>query len=156
MAINKLKEMVKKVLFIVGLAIVVLQNTALAQAIDTEKQSISKVLQLQQQAWNNGDIIGFMDSYWKSDSLEFVGKKGLTRGWDNTVAMYKKSYPNKESMGMLNFEILSIDMLTQNAAYLVGSWHLKRNKEKGDLGGYSTLLLKKINGTWVIVSDHSS
>ncbi len=148
--------MVKKIVFIIGFVLLLLHHTATAQSIDSEKNAIGRILQVQQEAWNNGDIIGFMNSYWKSDSLEFVGKKGLTKGWDSTVAMYKKSYPNKESMGLLNFEILNIDILTNNAAYLVGSWHLKRSKEKGDLGGYFTLLLKKINGTWVIVSDHSS
>ncbi len=127
-----------------------------AQAHTAEKLSISQILIKQQTEWNKGHIEGFMASYWKSDSLEFVGKKGLTNGWKNTLNMYKKSYPNTTAMGMLNFDIIKIDVLTDNAAYVVGRWQLTRDKEKGNLSGYFTLLFKKINGEWVIVSDHSS
>ncbi|MES2725481.1 MAG: nuclear transport factor 2 family protein [Bacteroidota bacterium] len=127
-----------------------------AQTYTGEKLSISQILIKQETEWNKGHIEGFMASYWKSDSLEFVGKKGLTKGWKNTLNMYKKSYPNSAAMGMLNFEIIKIDVLTNDAAYVVGRWQLTRDKDKGNLGGYFTLLFKKIDGEWVIVSDHSS
>jgi hypothetical protein len=36
-------------------------------------------------AWNRGDLSKrFMDTYWKSDSLMFIGKSGVTYGWQNT------------------------------------------------------------------------
>lgn len=145
----------KAILFILSI-LWVATGKLFAQVHTAEKLSISQILIKQQTEWNKGHIEGFMASYWKSDSLEFVGKKGLTNGWKNTLNMYKKSYPNTAAMGMLNFDIIKIDVLTDDAAYVVGRWRLTRDKDKGNLGGYFTLLFKKINGEWVIVSDHSS
>ena|ERR1043165_2844775 len=115
---------------------------------------ITNIMTEQQEAWNNGDLEGFMSAYWKSDSLKFIGSKGITYGWQNTLDNYKKSYPDKATMGELKFEILSIEELSPAAAIVVGKWALKR--KKGDVGGYYTLLWKKIGGKWVIVSDHTS
>lgn len=121
-----------------------------------DKQQIMQVLKVQQESWNEGDIEGFMNGYWRSDSLVFIGKKGVTKGWQQTLDNYKKSYPDKASMGILQFDILSVELTSKTTAYVVGKWHLTRESTKGNLEGHFTLLFKKINKQWVIVSDHSS
>lgn len=120
------------------------------------KEQIGEVLTRQQSAWNKGDIEQFMQGYWKSDSLSFISKKGITYGWQQTLDNYKKAYPDKATMGELAFEILSIDLLSEHSAFVVGKWTLKRSPDKGDLGGHFTLLFKKIGNHWYIVSDHTS
>ena len=62
----------------------------------------------QENSWNNGDIPGFMKHYWTSDSLSFVGKSGLNRGWKKTLDNYLISYDNKDKMGTLYFNNLPI------------------------------------------------
>jgi hypothetical protein len=121
-----------------------------------EGSEIMKVLMDQQAAWNAGYLEQFMGGYWKSDSLSFIGKKGVNTGWQQTLDNYRKSYPDKATMGELNFEILKIDVLSPESAYVIGKWKLKRSPEKGDLSGHFTLLFKKMKNAWVIVSDHSS
>lgn len=116
--------------------------------------TIEKAMHAQELAWNKGDIEGFMSSYWNSDSLKFIGKNGITFGWQSTLDNYKKSYPDKATMGELTFSIVSVELLSENNCYVIGSWNLKR--KKGDVGGFYTLLWKKIKGQWVIVSDHTS
>ena len=123
-----------------------------AQAQD--KQAILKVLQTQQRAWNRGDIDAFMQGYWKSDSLVFVSKTAPVYGWQTTLNHYKKNYPDKAAMGKLTFTIIKIDPMDKTNAFVLGGWHLKR--EKGDVGGYFTLWFKKIKEHWVIVCDHTS
>lgn len=108
----------------------------------------------QQAAWNRGDLEGFMDTYWKSDSLMFIGKSGVTYGWQNTLNNYKRGYPDTASMGKLNFTLIQVKRLSAIYFSVVGKWHLARTK--GDLSGHFTLLFRKIKGVWVIVSDHSS
>ena len=108
----------------------------------------------QQICWNNGDIDCFMNTYWKSDSLKFIGKDGITYGWQATIDRYKKKYPNKAHMGLLNFEVLVMEYLGDSSMMVVGKWGLKR--EMGDVGGHFTLIWKKIGSRWLIVTDHTS
>jgi len=121
------------------------------------KGIITKIMNDQEAAWNKGDIDGFMSAYWKSDSLKFIGKNGITYGWQNTLDNYKKSYPDKATMGTLDFTIISIDEVSSSTAFVVGKWHLKRDKsDKGDVGGYFTLVWRKTETRWVITLDHTS
>ncbi|MES2779303.1 MAG: DUF4440 domain-containing protein [Bacteroidota bacterium] len=131
-------------------------STFAQKQIMPDKTMIMRVLTNQQKAWNDGRIEDFMYGYWQSDSLVFIGKKGITKGWIQTLENYKKSYPDKASMGELEFTIISVDQLSKTSAHVVGKWHLKRDAAKGDLEGHFTLVFKKINQRWVIVSDHSS
>jgi ketosteroid isomerase-like protein len=108
---------------------------------------------LQQTAWNNGDISGFMDHYWKHDSLKFIGSRGVTYGWQRTLENYQKGYPDKAAMGELTFTLVEVTELSQAAVFVIGKWDLKKEKPAG---GYFTLLWKKIKGKWVIVADHTS
>ena len=119
-----------------------------------QEAAIRSLLQKQTEAWNRGDIEGFMEGYWKSDSLMFIGKSGITYGWQQTLNNYKKGYPDKAAMGELTFTLIEIKKLSSKYYSVVGKWHLKRTI--GDVGGHYTLLMKKIDGKWVVVSDHSS
>lgn len=115
---------------------------------------IEKVIAMQEQAWNEGNLEKFMEGYWNSDSLSFVGKNGVTYGWKATLANYKKGYPDKEAMGKLTFILLKKERLGPKSYMVLGKWHLKRTKD--EVGGHFTLIWKKIKGKWVIISDHTS
>ena len=116
--------------------------------------AIRKVLSIQTDAWNRGDIENFMIGYWENDSLMFIGKSGVTYGWTNTLNNYKKSYPDTTAMGKLSFNIITVKQLSKVYYQVVGKWMLKRSI--GDLSGHFTLLFQKINNHWVIIADHSS
>jgi len=68
-----------------------------------EERTIGNALQKQEDAWNEGDLENYMQGYWKNDSVMFIGKSGITYGWQQTLDNYKKGYPDKEAMGKLNF-----------------------------------------------------
>jgi len=142
--------MMKKFIF---LLLVVFSATAMAQNAQ-DRKAILKVLESQRQGWNKGDMDSYMQGYWKSDSLLFVGKNGPTYGWQKTLDNYKKGYPDKSAMGFLTFGIKKVEFLAKDKAFVLGSWHLKR--EKDEPKGYFTLLLRKIDGEWKVVVDHSS
>jgi ketosteroid isomerase-like protein len=118
------------------------------------KKAIHQIMDEQQTAWNNGDLEGFMKHYLHTDSLSFIGKTGITYGWDNTLNRYRKGYPDTTVMGKLNFTIHHIKKLSNKYCYVIGQWHLKRTG--GDAGGYFTLIFEKIKHRWLIISDHSS
>ena len=120
----------------------------------SDSSTITQSLFIQRDCWNKGDIECFMDTYWKSDSLKFIGKDGITYGWDATISRYKKRYPDKAHMGTLSFEVLEVEYLGPKTMMLIGKWGLKR--EMGDVGGHFTLIWRRKAGKWVIVTDHSS
>ena len=137
-------------IFLLALFVTV-TNLAIAQ---TDVVNIKQLLAAQTTAWNNGDLDGFMQTYWKSDSLLFVGKNGPKYGWQTTLDNYKKSYATRALMGTLNFDILQIKPLGNKQYFVLGKWHLTRTA--GDVGGHFTLILKKFKDGWKIICDHSS
>jgi ketosteroid isomerase-like protein len=119
-----------------------------------DEQTIRSILADQTVQWNKGDIDAFMKGYWNNDSLLFVGKNGPTYGYQKTLSNYKKSYPDAAAMGKLSFELLKVQQLSPDCYFVLGKWALTRSI--GNVGGAYTLIFRKINNQWVIVSDHSS
>lgn len=122
--------------------------------IAQDADAIRSLLYKQQDAWNAGDIEGFMEYYWKSDSLCFMTKNGVTNGWQNTLDRYKRGYPDKQSMGKLTFDLIRIDLLAPDAALVAGKWLVDSATKSAQ--GYFNLLLRKKSGKWLIVLDHTS
>lgn len=118
------------------------------------EKAIDSVLNAQVKAWNDGNLEEYMQGYWQSDSLVFIGKSGVTKGWQGTLDNYKKSYPDKKAMGKLSFEIISKEELGNEHYHVIGKWKLER--EKDELKGHFSLIWKLINGNWLIIADHSS
>lgn len=137
-------------------ALILMGAVHIAQAQSAaDKEQIMAILKRQEGDWNKGDIKSFMDGYWVSDSLMFVGKAGITYGYKATYERYLKSYPDRAAMGTLQFTFLNFSFPGPGVAFVVGKFHLTR-PEKGDLEGHYTLLFRKIKGKWLIVCDHTS
>ena len=140
----------KKLLFLITLFTL---TSTIAQTEAEDKAAILTVMKMQEKAWSNYDLEGFMQGYWKSDSLKFYGSNGLTKGWQQTLDNYKKGYPTKEHSGTLNFKINDISKISENSYWVMGEYFLKRNV--GDANGVFMIIFKKINGAWKIVADTS-
>jgi len=104
--------------------------------------------------WNKGNIDGYMKGYWQSDSLVFIGSKGPRYGYNATLQRYKEAYPDTAHTGKLTSVITSMRKLSDEYYFVIGTWALQRSA--GDISGSYTLLIRKINGDWVIICDHSS
>jgi hypothetical protein len=125
-----------------------------ADAQSRAEKACLDILDRQTQAWNRGDLEGFMNGYWESDSLMYIGKAGVTYGYAATLQRYRQNYGDTARMGKLTFRILHVKRLSARNIQVVGQWSLKRSA--GDVGGHYTLLFRRMAGRWVIVSDHSS
>ena len=95
-----------------------------------DRETILSILKTQEQAWNNYDLEGFMEGYWKSDSLKFYGGSGLTYGWDQTLKNYHKRYPSKDHTGTLKFVINDMTKIQNESYYVMGEYHLTRKDRK--------------------------
>jgi hypothetical protein len=118
------------------------------------EEKITTVLAEQQECWNKGNIDCFMEGYWKSDSLRFIGKSGINLGWQATLDNYEKSYPDKAAMGKLEFDILNLEPMGTENYLVTGKWKLIRTKDEPN--GLFTLIWKRFGDEWEIIYDHSS
>ena len=131
-----------------------LVTSAVTFSQSRDAANIRNVLDLQTKAWNSGNIEKFMEGYLHNDSIMFIGKSGITYGWQQTFENYKKGYPDTAAMGKLDFKIVEVKPLSASNYCVVGKWHLARSI--GDIGGTFTLLFQKVKNRWYIIVDHSS
>ena len=119
-----------------------------------ESAQVLEVLHQQEDSWNEGDVDGFMNGYWKDDSVMFVSGEKVLYGWQKMTDNYKNSYSTKQLMGELEFKVHKVEVLSHDAVMVIGNWSIHR--EMTDFGGKFSLLWRKINGEWKIVIDHTS
>jgi ketosteroid isomerase-like protein len=127
---------------------------AVPDSREADRQAITAVLKEQQSSWNRGDVETFLRGYWRSPELTFSGSGGIERGWDAVLGRYKRSYPDRATMGQLDFSQLEFRFLGPDAALVLGDWHLAR--EKGDIGGVFSLVWQRFPEGWRITHDHTS
>ena len=120
---------------------------------EAEIKAINRVLSEQLAAWNQGDKTKFMQGYLNSDDLLFYSRNGAIRGWDNVLNMYLKSFPNRDDMGQLSFEIDSIYPITKDIKNVAGQWVVKKNDTTT---GQFVLMFKNFEEKgWKIIEDHT-
>jgi uncharacterized protein (TIGR02246 family) len=115
---------------------------------------IQSVLRAQQDAWNRGDIDGFMNGYARSASTVFVSDDEVRRGWETVRERYRQKYSDRTKMGTLAFSDIEVTVLSPDAAVVLGRWELKRATDEPH--GRFTLILKRLPEGWRIVHDHTS
>lgn len=125
-----------------------------AQENETILSEVMEVLNAQEKAWNANDLEGFMEGYWRAEHLVFVGRNGPSYGWEQTLENYKIGYPTPEAMGQLHFDVLNTEVWDEQTVHMVGKFTLKRKTDQPQ--GYFSVLWRKMDGVWRIVSDHSS
>lgn len=141
--------------YILVFCTLILSQTGFTQTTEQEdKEAIMAVLKAQRLAWSDNNMEEFMEGYWKSDSLKFYGKNGVTYGWENTLERYKQAYPTPDHTGILSFKINDISKITDKAYYVMGEYHLKRTV--GNATGIFMIIFKRIDGEWKIIADTSS
>ena len=148
------KRVMGATLLLVGLCSQGLAQTSRIEVVGMPEEVVG-VMASQMNAWNQGNLEGFMQGYWPSDSLLFVGKSGITRGHAATLERYRLGYPTQADMGTLTFRNEKWVQVSRNSGWLVGGWHLEKEGQANAEGMY-TLLWRRIHGEWVIVADHSS
>lgn len=119
-------------------------------SISTE---ITRVLDRQAAAWNDGDVEGFMEGYWRSPELSFSSRGKVTRGFEPTLQHFRTSYPDRAAMGRLTFSDLEVTALSADSALVLGRWRIEGQKPTS---GAFSLTMRRIDGQWLIIHDHTS
>jgi D-alanyl-D-alanine carboxypeptidase len=109
----------------------------------------------QERSWSAHDLEAYVKAYHQSSETKAIGSKGVTYGVDNILANYKKNY-TAENMGRLFFDNYILEKLSPKCYYVIGRFNLDYGKDNDLRQGHFSVIMKKINGEWLIVSDHSS
>ncbi len=121
------------------------------------EKDIRAVLTAQQDAWNKGDLDGFMAGYWDDEGLRFTSGDTVTTGFKATKERYLKRYKaDGKEMGKLSFSEIAVEMVTADYAIVRGRWALKFEQSADEPRGLYTLTMKKLKDGWKITSDHTS
>jgi uncharacterized protein (TIGR02246 family) len=114
---------------------------------------IKSVLAAQAAAWNEGDLDAFMGVYWKDQGLRLVSGSTVADGWKEAFRFFRERYADSETMGRLTFEKLDVDLVTPDVATVYGRY--RRDAGSVADAGAFTLVMKRLDGLWRIVSDHT-
>ena len=120
----------------------------------TSDAAVTDVLERLVAAWNRGDIETVLDAYWKDDGVRFASGSDVIYGFAAIEKRFHEAYPDPAAMGRLEFSGLEIARPSDTAAVVFGRWQIAR--DVGELEGLFTVHLRRLDGQWVIVSDHTS
>ena len=119
-----------------------------------ERRSILGTIHRMEVAWNGGDFRGYMAGFKKPDVV-FVSGGKFQEGWQGTLDHYVRDYGGSaERRGKLHFYNMKIDLLSPDAAMLIGQYRLERGARVTE--GVNTRLFRKIRGRWLITMNHVS
>ncbi|MFZ0062139.1 MAG: nuclear transport factor 2 family protein [Pyrinomonadaceae bacterium] len=116
--------------------------------------AVRAVLDAQRDAWNRGDVAGYMDGYARSADITFISGDNLSRGWQTVYDRYQRNYNSREKMGTLTFSDLETTVLNADTAMVLGRWHLQRSNDEPH--GRFTLIFRRTKQGWRIIHDHTS
>ena len=119
-----------------------------------DRAAVEAVLAAQADAWNRGDLAGYMDGYARTDDLVFTSGAQIRRGWQETRDKYQARYGSDPStMGRLTFELLGVQPVGADGAVVLGRWRL--DGPQAGSGVFSVVLERRPEG-WRVVHDHTS
>jgi peptidoglycan/xylan/chitin deacetylase (PgdA/CDA1 family) len=130
------------------------------------RREVAAALDRQVQAWNRGDLEGFVSLY--AEDAAFVSPSGLTRGRQAVLDRYRKRYPDQAAMGTLSLvpvetrlawgiegsmhgDALAGDV---HGVSIVARWTLAY-PDKPPASGLTLLVLHRRGDGWAIVQDAS-
>jgi ketosteroid isomerase-like protein len=125
-----------------------------AASPQSEKAAILSTVEHMEQAWNRGDFRGYMAGF-KNPDVVFVSGGKLQDGWQGTLDHYIRDYGGSiERRGHLRFYNMKVDILSPDAAMLIGQYRLERGTRVTE--GVNTRLFRKVHGRWLITMNHVS
>ena len=132
------------------------QNSDPLFTASRQQLDVVKIILAQQNAWNKGDLDGYLSHYKDAPDTQAV-LANLVRGVDNIRAAYRQNFPNKDAMGEIEDTDIDVRPMGDNYALATGKYHLNRPKKSGGAieGTFMELFEKTATG-WQIIFSQST
>jgi uncharacterized protein (TIGR02246 family) len=134
-------------------------GTFSARATDAERTEarteIARMMDASARAWTRGDLDGFMDSYEPGSAITYVTPAGVVHGRDAIRARYAPRFARGARQDSLSFENMEVDLLAPDLANVIAYYRLSRG-DSTTARGPTSLVMRRRDGQWRIIHDHSS
>jgi len=123
------------------------------------RTEIQAMLDTSAGAWNRGDLAGFLSYYQPGPGTTFIGRNGVVRGVEQIRGVYAARFAPGGVRDSLSFVLLDVDPLAPDVANVIARYILARRVAGRDsitASGPTSLVMRRVQGRWRIVHDHSS
>ena len=110
-------------------------------------------------SWNHGDLAAFMEDYAPGSETTYIGSKGTLRGPAAIQAAYAPRFAPGGIRDSLSFELVDVDPLAPDMLNVIATYILARRvggRDSVTARGPTSLVMRRMDGRWRIVHDHSS
>lgn len=135
------------------LVIFIISCSRTGHDISAAEKEIQSILTSQKAAWNEKNIEGFMEDYWKSENFTFQSGNNRLHGWETLLNRYKQSYSGK-NWAELDFSDIQVKIIGKDYAFALGRYKLTSQDSSKE--GLFTIILQRMPDGWKIIHDHSS
>ena len=129
--------------------------TAGTDTIPGVETQVERMLYRSAEAWNRGDLDGFMSDYLRSPTVTYLGTSGLVAGWEAIRARYAPLFEAGAVRDSLRFERVVVRPLGNEYALATARYLLFRAGAVTASGPF-TLVLQRTGEGWKIVHDQSA
>jgi ketosteroid isomerase-like protein len=105
--------------------------------------------------WNAGDLHGFMQDYMPGEGTTYIGRRDVVRGPEAIEAHYAPRFQPGAMHDSLSFEDVEVDLLAPDLTNTI-AWYVLMRGDSLVARGPTSLVMRRVNGHWRIVHDHSS
>jgi uncharacterized protein (TIGR02246 family) len=110
-------------------------------------------------SWNRGDLDAFVDDYLPGDTTTYIGARGVLRGSAAIRAAYAPRFAPGGVRDSLSFELVDVDPIAPDVLNVIATYVLSRHvggRDSVTARGPTSLVMRRVDGRWRIVHDHSS
>ena len=130
-----------------------------AAELSARRAEIVEMLARSAASWNRGDLDAFVDDYLPGDETTYIGSRGVLRGQRAIRAAYAPRFAPGGVRDSLSFVLVDVDPIAPDVLNVIATYILARRvggRDSVTARGPTSLVMRRVDGRWRIVHDHSS
>lgn len=118
-------------------------------------REILSVLDHGARAWDAGNLDEFVSDYLPDTATTFITKTRVLHGVEAIRGVYAARFAPGAQRDSLHFQNVEVDILGPDVVNTI-AWYVLTRGDSITARGPTSLVMRRVNGRWRIVHDHSS